>query len=78
MVEAFIFIFIKVTGIRKIHEQPDIMHSCPDIMTSQDLPEHFEDNMELWMKNFLILLTTEVPGIEVRLFKKLLSNIPVY
>ncbi|KAK3727815.1 hypothetical protein QZH41_008254 [Actinostola sp. cb2023] len=25
----------------------------------QDLPEHFEDNMELWMKNFLILLSLD-------------------
>lgn len=24
---------------------------------SQDLPEHFEENMDKWMKNFLILLT---------------------
>lgn len=24
----------------------------------QDLPEHFEENMDKWMKNFLILLTT--------------------
>ncbi|XP_020613526.1 exportin-2-like [Orbicella faveolata] len=25
----------------------------------QDLPEHFEENMEKWMKNFLILLTID-------------------
>ncbi|XP_031553352.1 exportin-2-like [Actinia tenebrosa] len=25
----------------------------------QDLPEHFEDNMEVWMKNFLILLSLD-------------------
>ena len=25
----------------------------------KDLPEHFEDNLETWMKNFLILLTTD-------------------
>lgn len=23
----------------------------------QELPEHFEENMDKWMKNFLILLT---------------------
>ena len=25
----------------------------------QDLPEHFEENMEKWMKIFLMLLTIE-------------------
>ncbi|EDO41297.1 predicted protein [Nematostella vectensis] len=30
----------------------------------QDLPEHFEDNMELWMKNFLILLTIDNKTLE--------------
>jgi len=27
------------------------------IFNPQDLPEHFEENMHKWMKNFLILLT---------------------
>ena len=29
------------------------------IYVFQDLPEHFEENMEKWMKNFLILLTID-------------------
>ncbi|XP_043276599.1 exportin-2 [Venturia canescens] len=29
----------------------------------QDLPEFFEDNMEVWMTNFHTLLTTEVPSL---------------
>ena len=34
----------------------------------QDLPEHFEENMEKWMKNFLILLTIDSKqlNLEVR------------
>lgn len=31
----------------------------------QDLPEHFEENMEKWMKNFLILLTTDSKQLQV-------------
>ncbi|KAL2737733.1 exportin-2 [Vespula squamosa] len=29
----------------------------------QDLPEFFEDNMASWMKNFLIILITDVPSL---------------
>ena len=29
----------------------------------QDLPEYFEDNMEIWMSNFHTLLTTDVPAL---------------
>ncbi|XP_078362373.1 exportin-2-like isoform X2 [Oculina patagonica] len=31
----------------------------------QDLPEHFEENMEKWMKNFLILLTTDSKQLQL-------------
>ena len=37
-----------------------VCHLC------QDLPAHFEDNMEPWMKNFLVLLMTDIPGLEVK------------
>ncbi|XP_066597006.1 exportin-2 isoform X2 [Prorops nasuta] len=30
----------------------------------QDFPEFFEDNMELWMKNFHALLTIDVPALQ--------------
>lgn len=30
----------------------------------QDLPEFFEDNMQIWMPNFHTLLTTEVKCLE--------------
>lgn len=31
----------------------------------QDLPEHFEENIEKWMKNFLILLTTDSKQLQL-------------
>ena len=31
----------------------------PYLYYFQDLPEHFEENMERWMKNFLIFLTID-------------------
>lgn len=39
----------------------------------QDLPEHFEENMEKWMKNFLILLTIDSKqlNLEVLLYSLL-------
>lgn len=33
-------------------------------LNCQDLPEFFEDNMEIWMSKFHIILTTEVPQLQ--------------
>ena len=35
------------------------MHSSPLIDSFQDLPEHFEDNMSIWMTHFLTLLSAD-------------------
>ncbi|XP_050295241.1 exportin-2 [Anthonomus grandis grandis] len=53
----------------------------------QDLPEFFEDNMQVWMENFHILLITdpktlqsdsEEPGIVERLKTQICDNIALY
>lgn len=40
----------------------------------QDLPEHFEENMEKWMKNFLILLTTDSKQLQVEVNVNFFDN----
>ncbi|KAJ7373873.1 Exportin-2 [Desmophyllum pertusum] len=42
----------------------------------QDLPEHFEENMDKWMKNFLILLTTN--SKQLQLESQICDNVALY
>lgn len=35
-------------------------------MDAQDIPEFFEDNMEVWMTNFHNLLTTDIPSLHTQ------------
>lgn len=50
-----------VVALKVIYSSLDLMAKVFYSLNSQDLPEFFEDNMQIWMNAFHELLVTEVP-----------------
>lgn len=53
-----------VDALRIIYNSLAILSKVFYSLNFQDLPEFFEDNMEIWMSNFHRLLMTDVPALE--------------
>ena len=48
-------------AVKVIYSSLTIISKVFYSLNYQDLPEYFEDNMKMWMDNFLVLLTSENP-----------------
>ncbi|XP_034952194.1 exportin-2 [Chelonus insularis] len=53
-----------VEALKVIYNSLTILSKVFYSLNFQDLPEFFEDNMEIWMVNFHRLLTTDVPALQ--------------
>jgi len=72
---AFTDLFVATMNLTIVHQNDQqtlkVLYSslilCVKIfysLNAQDLPEFFEDNLSIWMPNFLKILTTETPSLE--------------
>ncbi|KAK0159600.1 hypothetical protein PV327_010696 [Microctonus hyperodae] len=53
-----------IEALKTIYNSLTILSKVFYSLNFQDLPEFFEDNMEIWMSNFHQLLTTDVPALQ--------------
>ncbi|XP_011299579.1 exportin-2 [Fopius arisanus] len=77
-----------VEALKVIYNSLTILSKVFYSLNFQDLPEFFEDNMEIWMVNFHTLLTTDVPllktdddeeaGVIEQLKSQVCDNIVLY
>ncbi|XP_015114350.1 exportin-2 [Diachasma alloeum] len=77
-----------VEALKVIYNSLTILSKVFYSLNFQDLPEFFEDNMEIWMGNFHTLLTTDVPllktdddeeaGVIEQLKSQVCDNIVLY
>uniref|UniRef100_A0A0C9R0E6 Exportin-2 n=1 Tax=Fopius arisanus TaxID=64838 RepID=A0A0C9R0E6_9HYME len=77
-----------VEALKVIYNSLTILSKVFYSLNFQDLPEFFEDNMEIWMLNFHTLLTTDVPllktdddeeaGVIEQLKSQVCDNIVLY
>lgn len=76
------------SALRVIYSSLNLMAKVFNSLNSQDLPEFFEDNMEIWMNVYHELLTTDVPllhtgdeeeaGIMEQLRSQICDNLGLY